>query len=78
MRWEGHVTLKGETRNVYKIWVENREGKAPLETYGQRLVDSIKIDLKEFGFEGVDYIYLARDRVQWWDLVNTVTNLSVP
>jgi len=41
-------------------------------------VDSIKIDLKEFGFEGVDYIYLARDRVQWWDLVNTVTNLSVP
>jgi hypothetical protein len=24
---------------------------------------------------GMDWIYLAQDRDQWWDLVNIVTNL---
>jgi hypothetical protein len=30
------------------------------------------------GFEGVDWIQLAEDRVQQWALVNTVMNIQVP
>jgi hypothetical protein len=41
-------------------------------------VDNIKIDLRERGWDGVDWIDLAQDRVQWRALVNTVMNLWVP
>jgi hypothetical protein len=40
-------------------------------------VDNIKIDLRETGWDGVDWIDLAQDRDQWRALVNTV-NLRVP
>jgi hypothetical protein len=33
---------------------------------------NIKIDLKEIGLEGVDWIYLAEDMVLWRPLANTV------
>jgi len=36
------------------------------------------MDLREIGWEGVDWMFLAQDRVQWWALVNTVMNLWVP
>jgi hypothetical protein len=39
----------------------------------RRLKDNIKIDLKETGWEVVDWSLLARDRVQWRNLVNVVT-----
>jgi len=32
------------------------------------------MDAKEIGCEGVDLIYLAQDRNQWWALMNTVMN----
>jgi hypothetical protein len=41
-------------------------------------VNSIKIDLREMGWDGVDWIDLAQDRDQWRALVNTVMNLRVP
>jgi hypothetical protein len=41
-------------------------------------VDNIKIDLREIGWDGVDWIDLAEDRDQWRALVNTVMNLRVP
>jgi hypothetical protein len=41
-------------------------------------VDNIEIDLREIGWDGVDWIDLAQDRVQWRALVNTVMNLRVP
>jgi hypothetical protein len=34
-------------------------------------------DVKEIGFEDVDWIYLAFDGVQLWALVNTLMNLQV-
>jgi hypothetical protein len=37
-----------------------------------------KIDLREVGWDGVDWIDLAQDRDQWRSLVNTVMNLRVP
>jgi hypothetical protein len=41
-------------------------------------VDNIKIDLREIGWDGVDWIYLAQDRDQWKAPVDTVMNLRVP
>jgi hypothetical protein len=37
----------------------------------------IKMDLKKTGFEGVQWIQLAQDKVQWRALVNTVMNFRV-
>jgi hypothetical protein len=41
-------------------------------------VDNIKMDLREIGWGGMDWINLAWDRDQWMALVNTVMNLRVP
>jgi hypothetical protein len=39
--------------------------------------DSIDMDLKEIGYEGVGWIHLAQDREQWQSVVNRVMNLQV-
>jgi hypothetical protein len=39
---------------------------------------NIKIDLREIGWDDVDWIDLAQDRDQWRTLVNTVMKLRVP
>jgi hypothetical protein len=36
------------------------------------------MDLKEKGWEGVEWNHLAQDRDQWWNLENTVMNLWIP
>jgi hypothetical protein len=38
----------------------------------RRWVDNIKMDLREIGWEGVDWINTAQYRDQWRALVNTV------
>jgi hypothetical protein len=40
-------------------------------------VDNIKMDLRERGWDGMDWIDLVQDRDQWTALVNTVMNLRV-
>jgi hypothetical protein len=42
------------------------------------VVDNIKIDLREIGWDGIDWIDVAQDRDQWKALVNTVMHLRVP
>jgi hypothetical protein len=41
-------------------------------------VDNVKMDLREIGWDDIDWIDLAHDRDQWRALVNTVMNLRVP
>jgi hypothetical protein len=38
----------------------------------------IKLDVRETGIDGTNWIQLAQDRVQWQACVNTVMNLRVP
>jgi hypothetical protein len=64
MRWAGHVARMGENRNAYRIFVGKPEGKRPLGRPTHRWVDNIKIDLREIGWDGRDWIELAQDRDQ--------------
>jgi hypothetical protein len=67
-----------EKRNAYRILVGKAEGKRPLGRPRGRWVDSIKIDLREIGWDGMDWIDLAEDSDQWRALVDMVMNLRVP
>jgi transcription termination factor 2 len=78
MRWAGHVARMGEKRNAYRILLGKAEGKRPLGRLRRRWVDNIKMDLREIGWDGMDWIDLTQDRDQWRALVNTVMNLQVP
>jgi hypothetical protein len=53
-------------------------GKRPLGKSRSRWVDNIKIDLREIGWDGVDWVCMAQERDQWRALVNKVLNLRVP
>jgi hypothetical protein len=54
------------------------EGKRPLGRPRLRWVDNIKMDLREIGWDDIDWIDLAQDRDQRRALVNTVMNLRDP
>jgi hypothetical protein len=68
----------GEGRCVYRILVGMPEGKRPLGRPRRRWEDNIKMDLREIGIDGANWIRLAQDRVQWRAFVNTVMNLRIP
>jgi hypothetical protein len=76
MRWAGHVARMGEKRNACRILVEKPQVKRPLGRPRRRWVDNIKMDLREIGWDGMDYIDVVQDRDQWRALVNTVMNLQ--
>jgi hypothetical protein len=78
MRWAGHVTRMEEGRGFYRVLVGRLEGKRQLGRPRRRWEDNIKMDLREIGINGANWIHLAQDRVQWRAFVNTVTNLRVP
>jgi hypothetical protein len=61
MRWTGHVALMG-IRNVYKILVGKPEGMRPLGRPTRRWEDNIRMDFREIGWEGMDWIHLTQDR----------------
>jgi hypothetical protein len=78
MRCAGHVARMGQGRGVYRVLVGRPEGKRPLGRSRRRWEDNIKMDLREIGIDGSNWIQLVEDRVQWRDFVITVMNLRVP
>jgi hypothetical protein len=62
MRWAEHVARMEEKRNAYRILVGNPEGNRTLGRPRRRWVDNIKMDLREMGSDGVDWIDMAQDR----------------
>jgi hypothetical protein len=53
------------------------EGKRVPEKTKRRWADNIGMDLRDTGWEDVDWMHLAEDRVQWKALVNTVINIRI-
>jgi hypothetical protein len=77
MWWAGHVARMGEDRKVYKVLVGKSEGKRPLGRPRRRWEDGIRMDLRETGLGGVDWIRLSQDRDRWRAVVSAVMNLRV-
>jgi hypothetical protein len=62
MRWVGHVAHVGEERRVYKVLVGKPKGRRPLGRPSLGWEDGIRMDLRETGCGGVEWIQLAHDR----------------
>jgi hypothetical protein len=71
-------STNGEKRNACRELVEKPERKRPLRRQRHRYVDNTKMDLREIGWDGMGWIYLAQDRDQWKALVNMVMNPRIP
>jgi hypothetical protein len=67
----------GEKRNAYRILVGTPEGMRALGRPRRRWVINTKMDLREIGCGGTDWIDLAQDSYQWRILVNMVINLHL-
>jgi hypothetical protein len=55
----------GEGRGVYGVLVGRPEGKRPLGRFRCRWEDNIKMNLREIGIDGENWIRLLRDSVRW-------------
>jgi hypothetical protein len=66
---------RGEKKCTSFQW----EGKKKREKLGRqrRRWDGIRMDLREMGLKGVNWMQLAQNMSWWQALVNTVTNLRV-
>jgi hypothetical protein len=64
--------------NTYRIFVGKPERKIPLGRPRRRWENNIKMDLREIGWDGIDWIDLAEDRDQWRALVNTIIKFRIP
>jgi hypothetical protein len=78
LRWAAYVACMGERRGVYRVLFGKPKGKRPLGRPKCMWEDNINLGLREIGIDGVNWIQLAQDRVQWWVFVNMVMNLWVP
>jgi hypothetical protein len=66
-----------EKKNAYRILVRKPDGKRPLGRPMRRWVDNTKMDLREIGWDFMDWIDLARDRDQLRAPVNTVRGTHI-
>jgi len=64
-------------RGTYRVLVGKHKRKNPLGIPGRGRHNNIKMDLKEIGWDGADWIYLAGDMDRWRGPVNKVLKLWV-
>jgi hypothetical protein len=69
--------MDGTKRNAYRILVGKPKGKGSLGRRRLRWVENIKMDLREIGWGGMDWIELGEGRDHWRALVNRIMNLRV-
>jgi hypothetical protein len=77
MGWVGHVARMEKERKMYKVLVGKPEGKRPLGRRRRRWENGVRMDLREIGLGGVDWIRLAQDRDRWRAVVSAVMNLRL-
>jgi hypothetical protein len=70
--------IKDKKTHILLIISRANRGCRPLGRPRRWWVDNFKMDLREIGSDGVDWMDMAQDRDQWRALVNTVLNLRVP
>jgi hypothetical protein len=56
MRWAGYIACMGKERNAYRILVGNPKGRRPLEKPVYKWDDNIKMDVKQIGWVGLNWI----------------------
>jgi hypothetical protein len=66
-----------DIRNAYNILVGNPEWKRPLERPRRGWKTNIILDLREAGWEVVDWMHMAQGRGKWRALLKTVINVLV-
>jgi hypothetical protein len=67
-----------EKRSAYRILMGKPERGIPLGRPRHRWVDNIKMDIREIGWDRMDWIDLAQNSDQWRGRVYSVMNLRVP
>jgi hypothetical protein len=73
----GNVECVGEGRDVHRVMVGKPDRKRPLGRPRCRWEDNIKMDLREVGCGGMDWIGLVQERDRRRAIVNAVMNLQV-
>jgi hypothetical protein len=63
-----------EGRGAYSFFVGRPKGKKLLGRPRHRWENNIKIDLREVGINGTNWIWLTQDRLQWRAFVSIVMN----
>jgi hypothetical protein len=67
MRWAGYVARMRDEKCIQDFtW--KAEGTRWLGRRRRGWEDNIKMDLRETGLEGAEWIHLAQNRVSWWAL----------
>jgi hypothetical protein len=67
----------GEGREVYRVLVGKPERKRSLERKRRRWEFGTKMDIREIGWEGVEWIHLAQDRDRWRAVVNADNKFEI-
>jgi hypothetical protein len=68
----------GEGRGVYRVLVRRTEVKRPLRRPKRRWEDNIKVNLRETGSDGANWIQLTQEGARWRAFVITVMNRQIP
>jgi ribosome biogenesis protein Nip4 len=71
----GARSSHGRDENAYTFFIGKPEKKRLLGRPRRRWEDNIRMDLREIGWEVVDWIHLAQYKEQWRAVVNMVMNL---
>jgi hypothetical protein len=69
MRWAGHMARMGEKSNAYRILVGKPERERPIGRPRRRWLDNVKMDFREAGYGGMNWIDRAQGRDQRRDFL---------
>jgi hypothetical protein len=76
MRWAGNIARMGE-RNAYKMLIGEPGVRRPLGRPRRRWVGNIRMDLRETGWEDVDWIHLLQVGELWGAILTTVMKFRI-